>query len=120
RIAIDRLRESVNFSYAEMLHIEILANTFYIICANTMFGDAMRRGIAGGQKKRLTAGEMIVGPTKALFMDEISNGLENSTTYQIINWLQLLAHVMDASVLISILQPSPEPFDIFNDIMLMA
>ncbi|GKB61313.1 pleiotropic drug resistance protein 3-like protein isoform X2, partial [Tanacetum coccineum] len=64
--------------------------------------------------------EMIVGPTKALFTDEISNGLDNSTTYQLINWLQLLAHVMDASVLISLLQPSPEPFDLFNDIMLMA
>ncbi|KAI7743637.1 hypothetical protein M8C21_012059 [Ambrosia artemisiifolia] len=46
------------------------------ICADTMFGDAMRRGISGGQKKRLTTGEMIVGPTKALYLDEISNGLD--------------------------------------------
>ncbi|KAJ9557166.1 hypothetical protein OSB04_011780 [Centaurea solstitialis] len=90
------------------------------ICADTMFGDAMRRGISGGQKKRLTTGEMIVGPTKALFMDEISNGLDSSTTYQIISCLQQLAHLTDASVLISLLQPSPEAFDLFDDIMLMA
>ncbi|KVI11107.1 hypothetical protein Ccrd_010485, partial [Cynara cardunculus var. scolymus] len=90
------------------------------ICADTMFGDAMRRGISGGQKKRLTTGEMIVGPTKALFMDEISNGLDSSTTYQIIACLQQLAHITDASVLISLLQPSPEAFDLFDDIMLMA
>ncbi|KAM0064290.1 putative ABC transporter, AAA+ ATPase domain, ABC-2 type transporter [Helianthus debilis subsp. tardiflorus] len=90
------------------------------ICADTMFGDAMSRGISGGQKKRLTTGEMIVGPTKALFMDEISNGLDSSTTYQIITCLQQLAHVTDASILISLLQPSPEAFDLFDDIMLMA
>ncbi|XP_071698349.1 pleiotropic drug resistance protein 3-like [Rutidosis leptorrhynchoides] len=90
------------------------------ICADTMFGDAMRRGISGGQKKRLTTGEMIVGPTKALFMDEISNGLDSSTTYQIIACLQQLAHITDASVLIALLQPSPEAFDLFDDIMLMA
>ncbi|KAF2592173.1 hypothetical protein F2Q70_00043821 [Brassica cretica] len=48
------------------------------ICAETLIGDVMRRGISGGQKKRLTTAEMIVGPTKALFMDEITNGLDNT------------------------------------------
>ncbi|PWA38564.1 AAA+ ATPase domain-containing protein [Artemisia annua] len=90
------------------------------ICADTIHGDAMKRGISGGQKKRLTTGEMIVGPTKALFMDEISNGLDSSSAYQIIACLQQWAHLTDASVLISLLQPSPEAFDLFDDIMLMA
>ncbi|KAK6119085.1 hypothetical protein DH2020_047171 [Rehmannia glutinosa] len=90
------------------------------ICAETLFGDAMRRGISGGQKKRLTTGEMIVGPTKALFMDEISNGLDSSTTYQIICCLQQLAHVTDATILVSLLQPAPETFDLFDDIILMG
>ncbi|KAK8660968.1 hypothetical protein V6N13_051872 [Hibiscus sabdariffa] len=42
------------------------------VCADTMVGDVMVRGISGGQKKRLTIGEMLVGPARALFMDEIS------------------------------------------------
>ncbi|KAJ6429559.1 hypothetical protein OIU84_021041 [Salix udensis] len=90
------------------------------ICSDTMIGDAMRRGISGGQKKRLTAGEMIVGPTKALFMDEISNGLDSSSTSQIVSCLQQMAHVTHATVLISLLQPAPEIFDLFDDVVLMA
>ncbi|KAL3538335.1 hypothetical protein ACH5RR_001701 [Cinchona calisaya] len=90
------------------------------ICADTLVGDAMRRGISGGQKKRLTTGEMIVGPTRALVMDEISNGLDSSTTYQIVACLQQLAHIIDATILVSLLQPAPETFDLFDDIILMG
>ncbi|KAH9780001.1 ABC transporter G family member 37 [Citrus sinensis] len=90
------------------------------ICADTMVGDPMRRGISGGQKKRLTTGELIVGPTRALFMDEISNGLDSSTTFQIVSFLKHLVHITDATALISLLQPAPETFDLFDDVILMA
>ncbi|XP_049933597.1 pleiotropic drug resistance protein 3-like isoform X2 [Nymphaea colorata] len=90
------------------------------ICSDTLVGDAMRRGISGGQKKRLTTGEMIVGPTKTLFMDEISTGLDSSTTFQIVTYLQQFVHITDATVLTSLLQPAPETFDLFDDIILMA
>ncbi|TQE04343.1 hypothetical protein C1H46_010128 [Malus baccata] len=33
-------------------------------CADILVGDDMRRGISGGQKKRVTTGEMLVGPAK--------------------------------------------------------
>ncbi|KAH9724096.1 ABC transporter G family member 37 [Citrus sinensis] len=90
------------------------------ICADTMVGDPMRRGVSGGQKKRLTTGELIVGPTRALFMDEISNGLDSSTTFQIVSFLKHLVHITDATALISLLQPAPETFDLFDDVILMA
>ncbi|KAF5941434.1 hypothetical protein HYC85_019076 [Camellia sinensis] len=90
------------------------------ICADIMVGDAMKRGISGGQKKRLTTGEMIVGPTKALFMDEISTGLDSSTTFQIVTYLQQLVHITDATALVALLQPAPETFELFDDLILMA
>ncbi|KAL1372939.1 hypothetical protein AAHE18_01G238500 [Arachis hypogaea] len=90
------------------------------VCADTLVGDPIRRGVSGGQKKRVTTGEMIVGPTRALFMDEISNGLDSSTTFQIISCLQHMVHITDATALISLLQPAPETFDLFDDIVLMA
>ncbi|KFK42381.1 hypothetical protein AALP_AA2G248800 [Arabis alpina] len=90
------------------------------ICKDTIVGDDMMRGISGGQKKRVTTGEMIVGPTKTLFMDEISTGLDSSTTFQIVKCLQQIVHLTDATVLMSLLQPAPETFDLFDDIILLS
>ncbi|KAL8476450.1 hypothetical protein ACS0TY_028932 [Phlomoides rotata] len=69
------------------------------ICANIMVGDNMRKGISGGQKRRVTTGEMLVGPAKVLLMDEISNGLDSSTTFQIIKYLRQIVHVMDVTMI---------------------
>ncbi|KAL4352228.1 hypothetical protein GQ457_06G011560 [Hibiscus cannabinus] len=89
-------------------------------CKDTIVGDDMIRGVSGGQKKRVTTGEMIVGPTKTLFMDEISTGLDSSTTYQIVKCLQQIPHLTDATIFMSLLQPAPETFDLFDDIVLIS
>ncbi|KNA08801.1 hypothetical protein SOVF_159450 isoform A, partial [Spinacia oleracea] len=112
-IAVEGLKSSLQTDY-------ILKILGLDICADTMVGDAMKRGVSGGQKKRLTTGEMIVGPTKALFMDEITNGLDSSTAFQIVSCTQQLVHITDASALIALLQPAPETFDLFDDVILMA
>ncbi|XP_024969108.1 ABC transporter G family member 35-like isoform X3 [Cynara cardunculus var. scolymus] len=90
------------------------------VCRDTFVGDAMRRGISGGQKKRVTTGEMLVGPAKTLFMDEISTGLDSSTTFQIVKCLQQVVHLTESTILMSLLQPAPETFDLFDDIILLA
>ncbi|CAJ2632869.1 unnamed protein product [Trifolium pratense] len=90
------------------------------ICADTVVGNAMLRGISGGQKKRVTTGEMLVGPYKALFMDEISTGLDSSTTFQIVNSMKHYVHILKGTVVISLLQPPPETYNLFDDIILLS
>ncbi|THU51833.1 hypothetical protein C4D60_Mb06t35210 [Musa balbisiana] len=112
------------------------------VCADTMVGDEMLRGISGGQRKRVTtgrdhwmlliypvehlisilvdAGEMLVGPARALFMDEISTGLDSSTTFQIVNSLRQTIHILSGTAMISLLQPAPETYDLFDDIILLS
>ncbi|CAL0322060.1 unnamed protein product [Lupinus luteus] len=90
------------------------------ICKDTVVGDDMNRGVSGGQKKRVTTGEMIVGPTKTLFMDEISTGLDSSTTFQIVKCFQQIVHLTEATIFMSLLQPAPETFDLFDDIVLIS
>ncbi|KAK9141590.1 hypothetical protein Syun_010990 [Stephania yunnanensis] len=90
------------------------------VCADTMVGDEMLRGISGGQRKRVTTGEMMVGPARALFMDEISTGLDSSTTFQIVNSIRQSIHILQGTAVISLLQPAPETYDLFDDIILLS
>ncbi|KAK3165312.1 hypothetical protein QOZ80_1AG0031670 [Eleusine coracana subsp. coracana] len=90
------------------------------MCADVIVGNELMRGISGGQKKRLTTGEMLVGPTKVLFMDEISTGLDSSTTFQIVRCIQQIVHLGEATVVVSLLQPAPEVFELFDDVVLLS
>lgn len=90
------------------------------ICSDILVGDQMRRGISGGQKKRVTTGEMLVGPATAYYMDEISTGLDSSTTFQIVNYLRQMVHVLDLTMVVALLQPAPETFELFDDIILLS
>ena len=63
---------------------------------------------------------MIVGPTKTLFMDEISTGLDSSTTYQIVKCVSNFVHLLQGTVLMALLQPAPETFELFDDVILIS
>ena len=61
-----------------------------------------------------------MGPSKAFFMDEISTGLDSSTTYQIMKCLRQTVHILNGTAVISLLQPAPETYDLFDDIILLS
>lgn len=63
---------------------------------------------------------MLVGPAKALLMDEISTGLDSSTTFQICKFMRQMVHIMEVTMVISLLQPAPETFDLFDDLVLLS
>lgn len=65
-------------------------------------------------------GELLAGQSRVLFMDEISNGLDSSTTYQIIKYLKHSTCALDGTTVISLLQPAPETYELFDDIILLS
>ena len=75
-------------------------------CANTLVGDETIRGVSGGQKKRVTIGEMLIPPKSIKFMDEISNGLDSSTAFDIIQALKHSTQILGYTLCISLLQVS--------------
>lgn len=53
-------------------------------------------------------------------MDEISTGLDSSTTYQIIKYLKHSTHAFSGTTLVSLLQPDPETYSLFDDVILLS
>ena len=53
-------------------------------------------------------------------MDEISTGLDSSTTHEIIKYLMQSTHSLGGTTVISLLQPAPETYELFDDIILIC
>ena len=52
--------------------------------------------------------------------DEISTGLDSATTFQIVRNLRDVAHLLDFTIMVALLQPAPEVFDLFDDVLLLS
>lgn len=63
---------------------------------------------------------MLVGLARGFFMDDISTGLDSSTTFEIVKFLRQLTHFMEITMVISLLQPPLETYELFDDIILLC
>ncbi|KAF1323093.1 Atp-binding protein, partial [Globisporangium splendens] len=89
-------------------------------CQDTVVGDAMLRGVSGGERKRVTTGEMDFGMKYATFMDEISTGLDSAATFDIVSTQRSIAKKFRKTVVIALLQPTPEVFALFDDVLILS
>lgn len=61
-----------------------------------------------------------MGASRVLLMDEISTGLDSSTTHQIIRYLRHSTRALEGTTVISLLQPDPETYELFDDVILLS
>lgn len=88
-------------------------------CEDTVVGDEMLRGVSGGERKRVTTGEMQFGFKEAAMMDEISTGLDSAATFDIVQTLQSMAQTFKKTIVIALLQPPPDVFELFDNVILL-
>jgi ABC-type multidrug transport system ATPase subunit/ABC-type multidrug transport system permease subunit len=88
-------------------------------CAETKIGGNLQRGVSGGERKRVTTGEMLVGFKLALFLDSITTGLDSAAAFDIVSTLQGRARAFGQTVVAALLQPAPEVFQLFDDVLLL-
>jgi ABC-type multidrug transport system ATPase subunit len=87
---------------------------------DTFVGDDEIRGVSGGQRRRVTVGEMLMDSSPILCGDEISNGLDASSTFDMIQILMHVGRMQKMMRVISLLQPSPETVSLFDEVILLA
>jgi ATP-binding cassette subfamily G (WHITE) protein 2 len=69
----------------------LLAELGLTAAADTKVGDAMNRGISGGQAKRLNIGLGLLTEPMVLFLDEPTTGLDSATADDIMELVHALA-----------------------------
>lgn len=59
--------------------------------ANTIIGTPIRKGISGGQKRRVGIASQLITSPRILFLDEPTSGLDSAASFEVINYLKGVA-----------------------------
>ncbi len=87
--------------------------------ADSTIGGGGRRGISGGQARRVTVGVELVTQPSVLFLDEPTTGLDAYSSLLLVRALRRLAD-SGRTVLCTIHQPRPDIFALFDTLLLMS
>jgi ABC-type multidrug transport system ATPase subunit len=87
--------------------------------ANTLIGSPERKGISGGQRKRVNlAMELLTDPV-VLFLDEPTSGLSSEDSLRVMKLLRQLAD-SGKSILLTIHQPSLEAYRLMDNLVVVS
>ena len=89
-------------------------------CRQTKIGDSRVRGLSGGEKKRVTLAEQMVRTFPVCLMDEISTGLDAKLALDIVRAFKIEAQLLNTTRIISLLQPPPSVYNLFDEILLLG
>jgi ABC-type multidrug transport system ATPase subunit len=86
---------------------------------DTNIGDEKKRGISGGQRKRVNIGMEMCALPCILFLDEPTSGLDSSSSMTVCSALRTMAD-SGVTVIAVIHQPRYEIFQMFHKVLLLA
>lgn len=97
---------------------EVLRTLHLGKCQDTYIGNALVKGVSGGERKRTSVGVELISNPKLLFLDEPLSGLDSYAAYTLVQALKELS-AAGVPVLCTVHQPSSEIFDLFDDIIML-
>ncbi|KAJ6168146.1 hypothetical protein N7497_000989 [Penicillium chrysogenum] len=88
--------------------------------AETLVGTPIRKGISGGQKRRVSVASQLITCPKILFLDEPTSGLDSTASYEVMSYAKELARSNNLLIIASIHQPSTSTFELFDKLFLLS
>eukprot|EP00121_Abeoforma_whisleri_P006665 Awhi_evm1s6069 len=98
---------------------EIIRELGLVDCANTFIGNEVRRGVSGGEMRRVSVGLNLLTNPSILFLDEPSTGLDSFASSNLVKLLKKLSQ-NGRTVCISIHQPRSDVYNLFDNIVLLS
>ena len=90
-----------------------------VSCSDTVIGGGLKKGISGGEKKRVSIGIELISQPDIIFLDEPTSGLDSFAAKQVMKLLHKVAQAGNI-VLFTIHQPSSEIFATFDRLILLS
>ena len=88
-------------------------------CQTTIIGGWLRKGVSGGERKRISIGYELISNPSLMLMDEPTSGLDSSTSLRIARLLRQEA-ARGMGILATIHQPSSELLFQFDRVILLS
>lgn len=88
--------------------------------ADTLIGTPIRKGISGGQKRRVSVASQLITAPNILFLDEPTSGLDSVASLEVVSLLRKYAREHKLVVVASIHQPSATTFQLFDKLLLLS
>ncbi|OPB44740.1 half-sized ABC transporter [Trichoderma guizhouense] len=88
--------------------------------ADTVVGTPIKKGLSGGQKKRLGVASRLVTNPKIIFLDEPTSGLDSALSLEVCTYIKAIGRKNNLITIASIHQPSSATFQQFDKLYLLS
>lgn len=86
---------------------------------NTKVGNSLIRGISGGERKRTSIAEVLVGGSLLQCWDNTTRGLDSANALQFVHTIRRSASEKNSVAMVTLYQASQEIYESFDKVMLL-